>query len=357
MRRLASAAVVAVLLASVPGAQQPAPPRLPLGTSVFESYVELLRQQSGIPGLSGALVQDGVIVWERGLGFADQEARIPATPSTPYLAADLTQMFSAVLLLQCVEQRRLTLDEPLRAPGLSLTDSDATLRQVLSHRAAPAQGGAFQYDPARFAQLAAVMESCAPQPFRKSIAHRLLERLAMIDSVPGHDLRLARAVPDGLFAEPALERYAQVLQRLAQPYRVDRRARATRNDVMPDGINAATGLVSTVRDLARFDAALDAHVLLLEDTQTAAWTPAQLPDGTVAPTGLGWFVQFYRGTRIVWHFGYVPNAYSALYVKIPSRRATMILLANSDGLVVPSLYESGDLTRSLYATVFLRMLL
>ena len=28
--------------------------------------------------------------------------------------------------------------------------------------------------------------------------------------------------------------------------------------------------------------------------------------------GLGWFVQFYRGERVVWHFGHVPNAYSSL---------------------------------------------
>jgi hypothetical protein len=35
----------------------------------------------------------------------------------------------------------------------------------------------------------------------------------------------------------------------------------------------------------------------------------------------------------------------------------MILLANSDGLVVPSQIESGDVTRSLFASVFLRMLL
>ncbi len=357
MRRFAPVLVLSLMLATVVGARQIPSPGLSVGTPAFESYLELLRQQAGIPGISGALIQDGVIVWERGLGFADQEARVRATPDTPYLVADLTQTFSAVLLLQCVEHRRLVLDEPLGAYAVSLPDGNATLRQVLSHSSSASSGGTFQYDPSRYAGLAAAVEYCAPQPFRKSIAHRLLERLAMIDSVPGLDFRNPNVVPEGLFDPTALARYARVLEGIATPYRVDRRGRATRNDVPVEGINAATGLVSTVRDLARFDAALDDGRLLLEDTRAAAWSPTQLPDGSAAPMGLGWFSQSYRGTQVVWHFGVVPNGYSALLVKVPSRRATMILLANSDGLAVPFQLEAGNVTRSLFATVFLRMLL
>jgi CubicO group peptidase (beta-lactamase class C family) len=256
-----------------------------------------------------------------------------------------------------VEQRHLMLDEPLRAYGVSSADASATLRQVLSHTSPALPGTAFRYDPARFAQLTTVMEHCAPQSFRKSVAHRLLERFSMIDSVPGRDLHNSDTVPEGLFATTDLERYARVLERIAVPYKVDKRGRATKSDVPVDGINAATGLVSTVRDLARFDAALDSPFLLQEETLASAWSPMQLPDHAAAPTGLGWFVQNYRGTKVVWHFGMVPNAYSALVVKVPSRRATMILLANSDGLAVPFQLEAGDVTRSLFATIFLRMLL
>jgi CubicO group peptidase (beta-lactamase class C family) len=354
MRRPAAVAALLVLLATFVSARQNPAPSPDFGATAFESYLELLRQQAGIPGLSGMLILDGTIVWERGLGFANQEARVPATPITPYLVGDLTQTLSAVLLLQCVEQRRLALDEPLRPYGVSLADASTTLRQVMSHGSG---GGSFRYDPSRYSQLSAAVEYCAPQPFRKSIAHRLLERLAMVDSVPGQDFQNRYQPPEGLFDPAALSRYARVLDDVAVPYRVDRRGRATRNDVPVDGINAANGLVSSVRDLARFDAALDAGILLLEDTQAAAWSRTELSDGSQAPTGLGWFVQYYRGTKVVWHFGFVPHAYSALFVKVPSRRATMILLANSDGLAAPALFESGDLTRSLFASVFLRMLL
>ena len=53
----------------------------------------------------------------------------------------------------------------------------------------------------------------------------------------------------------------------------------------------------------------------------------------------------------------IDNAYSAMIVKIPARRATMILLANSDGLAIPFQLEAGDVTRSPFALVLLRMLL
>jgi hypothetical protein len=112
-----------------------------------------------------------------------------------------------------------------------------------------------------------------------------------------------------------------------------------------------------VRDLARFDNALSDGILLREDTLNAAWTPAVTASGAAAPTGLGWFVQTYRGTTVIWQYGVVANAYSAMIVKVPARRVTMILLANSDGLAAPYQLEAGDVTRSPFASVLLRMLL
>ena len=49
------------------------------------------------------------------------------------------------------------------------------------------------YDPERYAQLTPVVEPCLPQPYRKSVAANVLERLAMKDSVPGRDLSTRRS--------------------------------------------------------------------------------------------------------------------------------------------------------------------
>ena len=41
--------------------------------------------------------------------------------------------------------------------------------------------------------------------------------------------------------------------------------------------------------------------------------------------------------KLVWHYGYGPDAFSALLLKVPERNLSLILLANSDGLSAPLL--------------------
>jgi CubicO group peptidase (beta-lactamase class C family) len=325
-----------------------------LTSSPFESYLESLRTQAGIPGMSAALVQDGQIVWERGFGFQNLETRVRATPDTPYPIADLSQTLASVLVLQCIEERRMSIDELIRRYSGAVPDERATLRQVLNHTSAGA-GESFHYDPERYSQLTPVVERCVPQPYRKTVAANVLERLAMRDSVPGRDLLDPNVLTERLFADAVLERYHGVLQRIAIPYKVDKRGRATRTEPAPEGINAATGLVTTVRDFARFDAAIDDDTLLRAETREVAWAPDTTDQGIVLPTGLGWFVQTYRGEPVVWHFGLIANGYSSLIVKLPSRHLTFILFANSDGLSSPFQLDAGDVTRSLFATLFLRL--
>ncbi len=178
----------------------------------------------------------------------------------------------------------------------------------------------------------------------------------MTDSVPGTDLKDPELpLPENQFDPSDLEHYRQVLERLAVPYRVDGKGRAERNELPGMPIDAAGGLVSTVRDLARLDKELDSGLLLADETRAAAWSPAAGRNGLPSPMGLGWFVQFYKGERLVWHFGYVQNAYSSLVLKVPARNLTFILLANSDGLSGPFQLQLGDVTRSLFATLFLRL--
>ena len=353
-RRFLSGLILAVAVTAVVTARQQ--PRLDFGASAFEGYIELLRQSTGIPGLSGVLIQDGTIVWERGLGFADVEARIPARPDTPYLIGDLTEPFTAVLVLQCAERRQINIDREITNYGDARVPNDkALVRQVLSHTSAPS--GNFKYEPAQYAQLTGVVEYCSKQTFRKTLALDVLDRLAMASSVPGRDFATAGAVPSDVLDKTYFDHYRGVLARLAVPYKIDKRGHATRTELAPEGVNAATGLVTTVRDLAQFDIELDRDTLLRPATLAGAWQATVGPGGSPQPTGLGWFVQSYRGVPLVWQYGTVLNAYSAMVLKIPSRRVTMILLANSDGLVNSFQLEAGDVTRSPFASVLLRMLL
>jgi CubicO group peptidase (beta-lactamase class C family) len=183
----------------------------------------------------------------------------------------------------------------------------------------------------------------------------LLDRAAMQDSVPGTDLWHSDTVlRDGEFEGETIDRYRRVLDRMALPYKVDTRLRAERTELPPITMSAANGLVSTVRDLARLDAMLDSGGILHQETLDQAWNPVTVQD-IVQPMGLGWFVQNHRGERVVWHFGNVGNAYSSLLMKLPDRKITFILLANSDGLSATFQLPAGNVTKSLFATLFLRL--
>lgn len=355
MRRFLAALGLACVLAATGITGQQSPVFTPFGAlPVLDAYLESLRQQADIPGMSAAVVRDGVVIWEKGYGFQNTASRIRATPDTPYLVGDLSGTLAAAMILACVEQRHLYLGDPIRKYGAELPEADITIRDLLSHTTPDAEEP-FAYSPERYERLTAVMEGCESRSYRKSVA-QLLDSNAMRDSVPGTDLWHSDTVlREGEFEREDVDRYRQVLERMAIPYKVDSRGRAERTELPPMQMSASGGLVSTVRDLARLDAALDSTVFLRQETLDMAWIPLTTPRGFVSPMGLGWFVQSHRGERVVWHFGLIGGAYSSLVVKLPDRKLTFILLANSDRLSAPFQLSSGNVTRSLFATLFLRL--
>ena len=348
--RLRVVAIVACLTLTLatPGAGQA------LLYSLFERYVESLRQQTGIPGMSAVIVKDGQIGWERGFGAQNIERNILAAPDTPYPVGGLTQTMTAVLLGACAEQGVLNIDAPIALWVPDFAAPAATVRQVLSHASDGALGGEFRFDTDRFRALTAVAQACNPKPFRKSVSDSVLERLGMAGSVPGQDLVIPDNPAREQFDPPQIQRFGSVIDRMALSYRVDRSGRATRSDYNARGLNAADGLVSNARDLARFDIALDDGVLLRPETLSVAWSPVN-DAGRTLPTGLGWFVQDYQGEKMIWQFGNITDAYSALILKMPARRLTLIMLANSDGLNAGANLEQGDVTQSPFVKIFLRL--
>lgn len=358
--RLFSAAFalgVTILLAPAGSAQE-------FPYQIFERYLEPLAQQIGMPGLSAVIARNGRIEWERGYGHADLEAKVEARPDTPYPIGGLTQAMTGVLLGICVDRHQLSVDEKIRDYVPTFPVAGATVRQVLAH----ASEGQYKYDPLQFVALTAVVEKCSARPYRVATADELLTRLAMTSSAPGLDLARREGQDARLLFEPApLARYDAVLSRVAAPYRIERRGntvRAVRSEYPTYGLDAAGGLVATARDLAIFERDLDQGVPLSFSTLNQMWSNAIIevsPNNFVTmPTGLGWFVQSLQaGTdkRLVWSFGYIPDAGSALIVKMPHKRLTLILLSNSDGLAAGYGLERADVNASPFVKIFLRLFL
>jgi CubicO group peptidase (beta-lactamase class C family) len=320
-------------------------------TALFARYAEALRRIHHVPGISVAIIRDGRTLWSRGLGFQDVEARVAATPDTLYDVASLTKTFTSTLLLQCVERGTLSLDDRISRYTTAIPETDATVRHVLSHTSQAPAGTVYRYDGNRFAALTAVVTACHGRPFRQALAAEILDRAAMTSSVPGHDLEQPASSLTALFDPQALSRYSVAITRLATPYATSGDS-FKRTDFPPRDISASAGLLSSVADLAKYDAALDMNLFISAASQSAAWTTA----GAAFPYGLGWFSQQVAGTRVIWHYGQWPQ-YSALYIKVPTQRLTLIMLANSGGLGEAYPLAAGDVMVSPFARAFLGLFL
>ena len=324
--------------------------------SQFEQTLESLRQGYKIPGISAAIVSNQRIIWERGFGYQDLENRVVATPETPYHIASLTKTFASMLLMKCWEQGKLNLDDPITKYTFSITQPGVTVRHVFTHTSeSTPPGEKYAYNGNRYLALTSVVNACAGQSYREALAKTILDRLEMRDSAPGRDLLNPSSALTDMFAPETLSRYASVVQRTAKPYRLDSRGQLVPSAYPESEINASSGLISTVRDLARYDAAIDRHLLLQAATQETAWTNHRNSRGQALPYGLGWFVQNYAGQRLIWHYGNWPDAFSALILKVPGRNLTLLLLANSGGLSTFPL-GAGDVTSSPFAGAFLSLL-
>jgi len=327
---------------------------------IFERYLEPLVNQIGMPGLSAIILRDGRTVWQRAYGYADVEQKVAARVDTPYPIGGVTQAITGVLLGVCVDRHLLGplgIDAPIR-DFVPTFPADATVRHVLAH----VWKGRYEYDPGSYSALTAVVEQCTRQTFREATAAEILNRLAMTRSVPGLDLdRPEGAAARLLFSAPDVTKYQGLLRQLAVPYRVDRNGRQTRSEYPAYGLDASGGLVATATDLAELEKALyddTDNIPISRSTINTMWTATVL-DGTVMPTGLGWFVTRESGQNLVWTFGYIPNAGSALIVKLPSKNLTLILLSNS-GLLAKGDgfdygFEQGRVTESPFVKIFLRL--
>jgi CubicO group peptidase (beta-lactamase class C family) len=327
----------------------------------FSATVDSLRVAARIPGLSVAVVADGRVVLARGFGYADVEARRPMTEDTPLPIASVTKPVSAVVAMRLVETGKLDLDRRMstydgfaefctdvrQGGGVFFRDyhcdsQPLTLRHVLSMQANGEVGTRFFYNPASYSWASRPMAQVAGTPFSDLVAEYVFRPAGMTRSA-----RIHRRLP--LRPDLAVDK--------AQPYHVDTTGALVRSpEPPPQGDGAAGGVVSTASDMARFDIALDDGRLVSAASREAMWTPGRGPSGAVLPYGLGWFVKDVGGHRVVWHTGLWEGAYSALYLKVPDRRLTLILLANSDGLRWDTRLDEAAIERSPFARAFLTSL-
>src|ERR1041385_8174881 len=90
-----------------------------LATSAFAADSNLdtrlaqIFKERKIPGATVEIVENGVVTFAKGYGYADVAKKIPATADTPFRAGSISKSTTSIAMMTLVEQHKLSLDAPI----------------------------------------------------------------------------------------------------------------------------------------------------------------------------------------------------------------------------------------------------
>jgi CubicO group peptidase (beta-lactamase class C family) len=110
MKRFLGLTVAALLVARPACADETRPP---VNIQQLDRRLGEIFHAGKIPGASVAIIENGTITFAKGYGYADVAKKIPATADTPFRAGSISKAFTAIAVMQMVEQHKLSLDAKL----------------------------------------------------------------------------------------------------------------------------------------------------------------------------------------------------------------------------------------------------
>jgi CubicO group peptidase (beta-lactamase class C family) len=104
-------------------------------TKQIVDAVDKMRDRAGIPGVALALVQDGKVVYEGGLGVREMGKPAKVDAHTRFIIASNTKALTTLLLAKLVDEKKLTWDQPVTSlyPAFKLGNADTTKQVLVKH--------------------------------------------------------------------------------------------------------------------------------------------------------------------------------------------------------------------------------
>jgi CubicO group peptidase (beta-lactamase class C family) len=333
MRTGTACLVLAVLLLGA------APPFSAAKARAIDTLARAELHSGSTPGLAIGVVQDGLLVYARGFGYANVKTKRRVTPSTQFYAGSLSKQFTAACVLLLAQQKKLSLDDKVtkyvpelsvarnatiaqllqqtsglpdytKAPGIphDLTrpiDLETLIKAVNRMQPASTPGSAFAYNNFNYMIAGLIVQRVGGIPLSVAYATQIFQPLIMTSSFLAGD--------QGISPLHALG-YTRANRKFVPVRTWD-----------PSWLFGAGGLVTTLQDLAKWDVGLP--ILLNVDSVRQMWTPG-IPGGTY---GMGWMIDQRGGQRYLWHNGEIAG-YHAMNALLPDQHLAVIVLANADAL-------------------------
>jgi len=318
--------------------------------------------KDGIGGLSVGVVSGDRLVWSKHYGYAETDTQRPPNNETTYRVGSITKQFTALALLQLVEQGRMRLSDPLekyvpevrQVQGVPAGAPPITLLQVATmhsglarepgcanHSVGPVAswtqkviaclpsttyanepGTTYLYSNIGYASLGLAVERAGSQPYIDQVLVRILRPLGMSRS--------------------AMEATPEVRRNLAHGYQRSQAGAVSRTaaDAELDGRGYRVpngALFSTITDMAKFVAwelGASPVALLRKETQDANYGRAFF-SGPQMSSGYGvGFQVSRRGDVVLLGHGGSTAGYHASALFHRATRLGVIALRNCDSCAV-----------------------
>lgn len=331
----------------------------------FDAWLEEARTAWNVPGVAVGIVKSGEVVFLKGSGLRDVDAKLPVTEKTIFAIGSATKAFTTAVLATLVDEGRLAWDTPVRTylPDFAVSDpalsGRITPRDLVTHRTGLPRHDAlwynaettrsdivsrlryldlsadlrekFQYNNLAYITAGHLVEEITGATWEDQVRRRILEPLSMTRA----NFSVGESQKDSDFAKPYQRREGKVLP---MPFR----------DITLAGpagsVNAsAEEMLNWVRLHLSSDGTVAGQRVLSPTSIQELHTPATIMTGGDAesetlPVGyaLGWFVDVYRGHKRVHHGGNI-DGFSALVTMLPDSDIGMVILVNLNGSPFPGI--------------------
>jgi len=303
------------------------------------------------PGAAVIVVREEEVILRQGYGMADLELGVAMRPDMVFRLGSITKQFTAVAVMMLVQEGQIALDAPITTylPDYPMQGHIITVEHLLTHTSGIANyteipevmedlakdmaiaemiatfqdielsfepGTRFRYSNSGYFLLGAIIEEVTGQSYADYIDQRIFQPLAMKRSFYGEHARIIPGRVRGYEKEQDTYVNTAYLS-MTRPY-------------------AAGALLSTVDDLARWDAALYTDRLLPAAARERLWRSYTLADGSSADYGYGWLIGTYNGEPLLAHGGGI-HGFVTFALRMPERKIFVAVLSNNPAGPTPQL--------------------
>ncbi|MEY2519903.1 MAG: hypothetical protein QOF24_1662 [Verrucomicrobiota bacterium] len=305
-------------------------------------FVNGYLKRKQIPGCAVMVRQNGKVVLSAGYGIANLEHGVRVTPQTVFQSGSMGKQFTAMAVMMLVEEGKLALEDPIsKHLAVPSSWSSITVRHLLTHTAglgdypedfslqkdytedellkmimgqplAFAAGDKWNYSNLGYVTLGILIHKVSGQFYGDLLQGRIFGPLGMTHT---------RIISE-----------ADIIPNRAAGYTLKDGFLKNQKWVSPTLNTTADGsLYFTIEDIAKWDEALAAEMLLSRAGFEQMWTPVKLNNGTTAPYGFGWQIRKTdTGHRMLEHGG-AWQGFASYIARYPDDHLTVVTFCNRAG--------------------------